>query len=1348
MVLCLFFLYGIISYAKAQNNNLSFYALTLENGLSQRSVTAITQDKQGYIWLGTRQGLNRYDGHRFKVYFSGSDAKNTIAANEIACLLTDSNGVLWVGTTNGLNRYDELTDSFIKIEALGNLVIQNIYQDSEKRLWISTQHGLYFAAAKEKLIFKKLDIVKSPRTLSNFINCVFDDGKGSIWVGTINGLFVLNKKNGTYTAKKIIDLHPDLRSGNIMSFCLDRFSNLWIGTTSGLFLVDSAWHVRFFTSKNPNTLVNNDIRQLLPNEDGQIWIATQDGLSILDPKTLVFTNYKHDLGLGNSISNSSILNMFKDRNKNVWLGTYYGGVNIVYPVATSFKVYQNSKVPTSISGNIISSILEDKKGNLWIGTEGGGINYFNRANNTFKSYNTILSDTTSISSNLVKVMIKEDEQSDNLIVGTHRGWINLFNPNNGKFTRIKNAKNRQGEIGSAEIVALLRDRNGTIWIGSKNGLSTLTKMNGVYPKVTRRSFLNKYIYNEGVASLMQDSNGNIWIGTFKNIYLYNPNKKEIHYLGKSNLHKSFITDGVNCVVESKTKEILIGTSASGLKIYNPQTRKVKTYTTGQGLANNTVWGVLEDNQQNYWITTANGLSALNTTTQKIRNYTKSDGLADNEFNAHAYFEDSKGEFFVGGTSGLNAFYPSKIQVNKQTSPLVFTGLSLFNHTIGINGPDKLLSAPINATKKLTFKHEQSHFAIDFALLNYIKSDKNKYAYQLKKYDKDWIYTNNPTATYTNIPAGSYTFVAKGINNDGVFSDKEATIKIVIEPALWATWWAYCSYFLLFSGVLFLIIRYLIIRALLKQTNNIQQMKLRFFTHVSHEIRTPLTLIVGPLENLLAKTNDLPHINKQVVQIKNNADRLLRLTTELLDFRKTETGHLKLHLAELDIVHFMHEIYNAFKHLSEGRRIEFELEYDNSPLLLWFDKSQMEKVFFNLISNAFKFTKDGGAISIKIIDDKHHVKILVRDNGMGISEENKDKLFSDFFQVNSSDATHIGSGIGLALSKSIAMAHAGDIAIESNEETTKKSGFTCFTVTLNKGDGWISKLGKNVSFDQEIAADFTYTPDLSFPLDTFLETEDSTKHREVILIVDDNVEIRQMIKTIINEQYDILESENGQIGWETAIEQVPDLIICDVMMPVLNGLELCKKLKTDERTSHIPVIMLTARSSQVHQIEGLQTGADSYITKPFSTALLLLNIRNLLQYKENIRKKYSQKSMFDDMQVVPSNIDELFLNKVIASIEAKMSDQEFGVIELSKEVNMSPPVLYKKIRAITNLSVNDFVKTIRLEKASQLLKTKGYNISEVSFLVGFNDTKYFSREFKKRFGDTPKVYLEKLNDGMS
>ena len=1335
-----------------------FHHLSMENGLSQNSVMAITQDKNQFLWFGTRGGLNRYDGYRFKVY-TNNENPNSLSDNSIVSLLTSSNGSMIVGTENGLNFYDEDTDQFTRVfkgtssNGLSNNSIECLYQDPQKNIWVGTLDGLNLIVDQKTHKFKKFYFDRpNGKSRLNVILSVFKDANQNIWVGTEGGLIRMYFKKGKYhykVYKHNANNAQSISSNYARSITCDKYQNLWIGTDNGLNLFNDKTQSfsKFQKSLSPNSLVNNDIRKVYVDRADKLWIGTQEGISLFDLVNKKFTNYKHYPELAGSLSQNSTHSIFQDISGSMYIGTYYKGVNVLYPNSTNFNIYKNSKAQSSISSNVISGMVEDKFHNLYIGTEGGGLNYFNRSNNSFSHYFANPNNPNALNTNLIKALCLD--KAGKLIVGTHRGGLFIFDTDKKKFRKIINVKDEQQNVGTAEIVAITEDSYGTVWVGSKNGLTTIAESNHEYLNKTIKSPIEKKLKNKFIQVLFEDNAKNLWIGTMGGLFTYSPLTGKIKSYFKTADSNSLRSNRINCVIQTKKGNICVGTYLGGLSIYNPKTGRFKNFSQKDGLPNNNILGIIEDQNENLWLSTDKGLSKMEITTGKFNNYTKSDGLAGNDFNFRSFLKNSYGELFFGGYDGVTSFKSDQIEVNRYVAQITFTGLKLFNEPVLVNGPDGLLKKDIKVTKKLVFEHTNNNFSLGFALLNYIKPEKNSYSYKLLGYNKTWVTTNIPNATYANLQPGNYTLIVKGVNNDGIAGGSPATIEIKILPPFWATWWAYLIYFAIFAVILFLIIRYIFVRERLKRTEDLQRMKLNFFTYIAHEIRTPLTLIIGPLENLMNSTHNNPDLHKQLVPVKHNADRLIRLITELMDFRKAETHHLKLHVNEDNIIDFMNEIFLSFRHIALDKNIKYEFIHELDNINLYYDKIQLEKVMYNLLSNAFKFSAQNGIITVTVTTLNDEIAISIKDNGRGIPFESQPKLFSDYFQVDDQDTSQIGSGIGLALSKIIIEAHHGEIGFTSYPMQNEQAGLTIFTIKLKKGKSHFKpEQFEDVRDHKRLATPYAYMGIIKNDTENKapeLIKKESKISKEAVLIVEDNLEIMQFLSKLVSTRYEVKETFDGLSGWETAIKILPDLIICDVMMPKIDGLELCRRLKADERTSHIPIIILTARSSHIHHIDGLETGADMYVTKPFSPELLLLNVRNLLLSRMAVRQRYLKYSNLDPKDVILNSTDEIFMSKLLSYIDEHIADESFGVAELASKIGMSRPVLYKKIRMLTDLSVNDFVKSIRLKKAKQLFMQNRYTIYEVSYQVGFNDPKYFSREFKKQFGESPRSIMGRLTE---
>ncbi|MCK7557751.1 response regulator [Chitinophaga sedimenti] len=942
------------------------------------------------------------------------------------------------------------------------------------------------------------------------------------------------------------------------------------------------------------------------------------------------------------------------------------------------------------------------------------MNYFNRQTGKFTWYKHDSKKPGSLGSNLVKVVY--EDKAHNIWVGTHGGGLNLLLPN-GSFRRSFYSAGDPATF-SREITAMLEDRKGRFWVGANDRLHLMHRYGNELVK-EKDSIIKGMDDRVSIRALMEDAQGRIWIGTISGIYVLTGDSLRLLQGGY-----------VNAIREDSRRQVWVSMYYGGLIRYNDQLKKIQHYTEKDGLPNSNVLGMLEDSKHALWVSTDNGLVKFDPASNALQVFTVSDGIAGNVFNYNSFLKDSNGELLFGGYNGITSFYPERIITNTNKAPIRFTGLRLFNNPVGIHQEDGLLEQDMAYTQALRFRPDQEVFTLEFALLNFVKSNKNRYAYRLEGADRDWIETSTPAVTYTNLSSGDYVFHVKAANNDGVWSDP-VSLEITILPPFWRTWWAYCLYAIVLALLFTGISRFFFLRALLRKEEELHQVKLNFFTHVSHEIRTHLTLLMAPVERILeGKKED----GGALSQLRANADRLLKLVSELMDFRKAESGHLKLQVRKQDLIPFLDSIYASYREQSLDRNISISFTHDTESAPLYFDPEQLEKVFFNLLGNAFKFTPEGGRIQLHVGRAKNAVVITVTDNGRGIAEAHLDNIFSNFFQVQDHGVQNTGYGIGLALSKHIVEQHKGTLDVNSG------NGSTSFTVTLLEGRQHFE--GTQHVIDGPAVAYETALPiaEFSDEGDTAVAASDPTF---TIHIVEDNPELRALVRQVFQQQYRILESPNGAEGLSLATAQLPDLVISDVMMPDMDGLQLCQALKTDERTSHIPVVLLTAKSSQADQVSGLETGADLYLTKPFSSKVLSLNVRNLLASREKLRERLAKQLQAAEPaplaaveETLPNSVDTAFLEKVMALVDELMDDPDFGVDMLSKKVAMSQPVLYKKLKALTNMSVNDFIKSLRLKKAAELLRSRQHTVYQVSYMVGYSDSKYFSREFRKQFGKTP------------
>ncbi|KIA91775.1 hypothetical protein OC25_20085 [Pedobacter kyungheensis] len=1329
----------------AQNGQLIFNHLNINDGLSNNSVLSITQDTTGYIWLGTKYGLNRFDGRNFRIFKNDPQNATSISSNDfIKSLKIRADQKMWV-VNSGVDLYNPVNESFEHIIPIAQ-GITKVVEDKQKQVWIATTTGLKFIAANSKKVIS-IQLGKGNCEVSE----IFEDRQQHIWVGTSEGLYEL-----FFNHKKLqIVLHREeafnvLYGNQVKSIAADKHSNLWFGTKSnGVQVLNvSTKQITHIAKNGPGkqNLVNNNIRKIIAVKNGMMWIGTQDGLSIGDPDSFTFQHYQHDVTDANSLSQNSIHELFQDKDGSVWIGTFFGGVNVVYAVNTPFKSYQNNLSPHSISSSIVSAIVEDKQHNLWIGTEAGGLNYFNRLSNQFISYKNSPANPNSLSSNLVKAIATD--QNQNLLIGTSVGGISYYDPKTGNFKVYKRngTGSNRDNIAADNVNCVLVSREQQLLIGTDEGLNLFDPVTKNFKLFTIAG--SNTIFNKKITALFQDRQNKIWVGTPAGLYTLKPDLKVGFETFKDQSGQAFKSN-INCIQQDSEGNIWLGTYHKGLVLLHQRNSTFELFNAKNNLPSDNILSLVEDEQKNLWIGTDNGLVKYDRKTRLFRSFNMLDGLPDNQFNTSSFYKAENGDLFFGTFNGLVTFDPQKIEKNNTAPKVVLSNLKLFNNPVKINDDTKLLSEGINLSENITFNHLQNNFTLEFSALNFIKSNKNKYAYRLEGFETNWNYVEVPTATYTNLSAGTYTFQIKATNNDGVWSKEIKSVTIKVLPPVWKTIWAYLIYAIALYFIVAYIIKFFRAKAKLKQElylehieaehqKNNYQMKLDFFTNISHEIRTPLTLILGPLEKLEELTTDNAIVHQYALTIKNNTSRLYRLVNELLDFRKADSENLRLYFTESDLVAFLNEVFENFRHLAESKSITYTFKTTQETIPVYFDRNQMEKVFFNLLSNAFKFTPANGEISLVIEQNRpEQVCVTVNDNGKGIALYNIDDIFKNFYQEDQS----MGTGIGLALSKKLVELHKGEVKVSSRQATANQSGFTAFKVLLQLGNSHLTETFASEPTVSE-AYQLEHVPAYitESPLNQTAATPNQNK--ATVLIVEDNRELREFMKQSLANDYDVQVSENGLQGWEIASTTLPDLIISDIMMPVMDGLTLCKKLKTDVRTSHIPVILLTAKSAQVHEIEGLQHGADVYVTKPFSHKILQLNIQNMLALKRAMQKKYSEQLQLPAITQQPNaSADEKLLSKLQLIIEENLANADFDIAALTLEIGMSKSVLYKKFSALTDLSLNEFIKTQRLKHAVTLLQQGETSILAVAIQVGFNDVKYFSREFKKVYGITPSHYIK-------
>lgn len=1335
--------FGIFFCSFVRGQVVNFTSLTTENGLSNNTVLSIVQDRKGFIWLATGSGLNRYDGQHFKQYFSDKKDPGSLGSNYITALQCDRNGNLWIGTGSGIQLYNETEDNFCRIQIPSqrsqSRIISALYEDNAGNIWIGTFDGLFFI--NEKNIKKCVAYPYMNRLAGTNVRSIFQDKSSNLWIGTATGLTKICTVNGR---QQFEAFHHDAKDpfsipGNfITSLAETQDGKFLIGTQDNGVCEYLPENGRF--KRLEGISPDEHIRKIFVRSSDDLWIGTQDGILNYSLKNKKAVKYTHNILTPNSLSQNSVYSIFQDNCGSLWIGTYYGGINVLNNYDTPFFDFASYfHVSNALFNDVISGMTEDKNGNLWIGTEGGGLHKVNLQNGTSATFLNNSADPESLGSNNVKIVYADDD--GNIWIGTHGGGLNLYDPQKNKFDHYFLSPDK-AESSFIEISSIVDDDKGHLWVGTHSGLYLFNRAD---KRLTPSNIsISPALEHESIRTLQKDSHGHIWIGAASGTYIYNE---------ASNKYSEITNYVAGSIAESSDGNIWVALSNYGLKVYNYKTKQLQPVATANNFGGKNIVNILIDNKTNtLWLSTDKGIIAYEPADHSYREFTRQDGLINENFNYNSFARLSSGEMLFGGIRGITVFQPDKFEVNKTISPIVFTELKLFDSTIKVgHSKHDILHENILNTKELDLKHNQNIFTISYALLNFIRSGKNRYAYKLSGFNQDWIRTNSTSATYTNVPPGKYIFEVKGANNDGIWS-VPIKLTIYIAPPIWATWWAYAIYTIILFVIGFMVVRYFFLREILKKEEALHQNKLNFFTNISHEIRTHLTLITMPLEQIVDRDNLDKQDMQQINKVRKNSSRLLTLVNELMDFRKVESGNLNLYVSSYNIVELLEDIVASFEETAQERTIQMQIVYNNPDIRLYIDKNQMAKVFFNLLSNAFKYTQSGGKICVSIQEEPKEVVVHVQDNGAGIKEEFQDKIFNNFYQVADSKMQNTGYGVGLAMCKSIVELHKGTIEVKSITASQNSDGETHFSIHLQKGFGHLADIPyitlekENIeSKDHLIAAEVENKKNTVSPLD-----EQNEEGLPCVLIVEDNHDLQELLREAFAGACRLLQAYTGEEGLQMALKEIPDIVVSDVMMPKMDGFELCDALKKDEKTSHIPVILLTAKNTQTDHVKGLENGADIYLTKPFSTKVLLLSVKNALASQARIRKAIFEKITSPGIEIYPEKnsipelgtVDKEFLTELIKIVGSNLNKEGFGVALLSKKIGMSPPILYKKLFAITGLTVNDFIKSQRMKRSAQLLIETKLSISDIADEAGFKDVKYHGKEFKKTFGMSPKEYRAK------
>lgn len=1338
----LLMLIGVGSLPANAIEQINFSYISLNDGLSQSTVFAIDQDKRGNMWFATYDGVNKYDGYAFTVYQHDASDPNSIANDIARTVKADSQGRIWIGTRDGLSLYDEAKDLFRNYyykKNGKNMQVNGIAEFTPGQLLISTNEELLLFNIKEaRFVDNALDA-----TLHQLVASTISKQGDEVYIGTYTGLYVYS------IARKQLELLSEaLEQKRIQTVLKQSASRIWVATEgAGLYLINpktkEAKNYRY-KNGNPQSISSDYIRSLALDSQNRLWIGTITDLNIYNEGTDSFTIYSSNPVEGGSLSQRSVRSLFMDSQGGMWLGTYFGGLNYYHPLKNRFRNIKQIPYQNSLNDNVVSCIVEDKKRNLWIGTNDGGLNQYNPTTEQFTYHTLQEGNATGMGSNNIKA-VYVDEKKDQVYIGTHAGGLSVLNRHSG---RVEHYNQRNSSLIDENVYAILPDENDHLWLGTLTGLVHFDMQKRTFTTI-RQEKNGSIIKERPITTLYRDSQQRLWVGGEEGLCVYTISNNELQSSPIIGSDTPLANTFVNCVHEATNGTFWIGTR-EGLFGYDEKTKIIKHYTTANGLPNNVLYGILEDASGRLWMSSNKGLTSFSPDIEKFRNFTESDGIQSNQFNSSSFCRTAAGEMYFGGINGITVFRPELLIDNPYTPPVVITNLRLFNKIVRPDDETGILMKNISDLESITLNASQSAFSLEFVVSNYISGRHNTFAYKLDGYDKDWYYlTDNRSASYSNLPQGTYNFLVKAANSDGKWNGIPTMLEIVILPIWYKSWWAILLFLATFAGFITFVFRFFWMRKSMEaqlemermdkeRQEEINQMKMHFFINISHEIRTPLTLILAPLQEVMGRITDR-WTRGQLDHIQRNANRLLHLVNQLMDYRRAELGVFELKVKKGNAYQLVRENFLFYDKLAQHKKVHYTLLSELEDKEELFDANYLELILNNLLSNAFKYTDEGQSITVSLKEKKNNLLLQVSDTGAGIPINKQGKIFERFYQIKSE---HVGSGIGLSLVQRLVELHHGHIDLESEEG--KGSTFSVYlpqNVAVYKPSELASLDGEEV---QEAKSHSTNSKDMYFIDTEKVENEaieSGDKKRGTILIVEDNMEILHYLSSGLSELFNIQQAENGEIALEILKDNEVDVIITDVMMPVMNGIKLCKSIKQNIRTCHIPVIILSAKTEVKNQMEGLQVGADDYIPKPFSLSVITAKIQNMLRTRRRMLERYSKSLDVEPEKITFNAMDEALLKRAVVIVEKNMDNIEFSTDEFAREMNMSRSNLHLKLKAITGESTIDFIRKIRFNEACKLLKDGSYTVSEVSSMVGFNTPSYFATSFKKYFGCLPTEYIK-------
>lgn len=1319
-----------------------FSKINQTNGLSNDRVSSIVKEKNGFVWIGTQNGLNRYDGAKIKIYNKQNSA---LSANGISDLLIDHSGKIWIATLGGgLNLYNPANDKFIVYKnnpsphAIPSNELNTLFEDSKGTIWLGTKNGLsFFDVQKHRFTTYKFDSKNSCSISHNDVRSIYEDANKNFWIGTFGGgLNKFNPKTGQFIRiKSSTAISPDYIHSVIG---LDA-SKILIGTSGNGLLTFDAQRLSFEKKQYGINKAINIVRCIKKDQNGVFWIGT-DGVGLFKIKNIntpqpIVSNFSNDSQLESSISSNAIYALLEDENANIWLGTAWNGVDVLSQNKDFTFLPSANKGESPIS---VLSVYKNEQG-FFMGLDGKGLAVYQPNNSTAKRYNS--TNKNAIGDDYIQAITQAKDGT--LWIGTFVNGLVNFDYKTGKFVQYKQIIGNPKTLTYNDVRYILEDQKNNIWVATwGGGLNYFDKTTQAFTSFKKKTGDKYAISSDNVLALQKDGD-KIWVATFGggvNLLDTKTNRFKVYKTTEKNKN-ALSSDYVYSILKDRRGNIWVGTAGEGINLLNPKKQTINRFDNYKNLRYQTVTAIIEDNKGLIWFSTKQGIFNYDYATNAFKSFSSLKG----DYHINSCYKDTNGRLYFGCSKGVVQFNPQTIKVKNSTPKVTFTSFKLFNKEVLV-GQDEILKKDISFSKEITLKHDQDVMTFEFAAMLFPSSANCEYQIMMENFDRNWrSIGKDGSATYTNLSPGQFVFKVRSRELGSQWSNNYTAININILKPFWLEWWAFLIYSIIAVLLLQVFIKYIISWEKMKADLRFEKfshekdielynLKQDFFTNISHEIRTPVTLILSAINKLL-KNNEYPEGASQnpFEAIKKNGEYLLNLVNELLDYRKLEHQQIKLKVVNENWVAFCKEIHLTFKEFALQKEIRFEFESSSPNIELWFDKKQMEKVLYNLFSNALKFTNTGGAIKLFITENPTNVQLELVDEGIGISKKHLAKIFNRFYQAHDAiDNNGAGFGLGLTITNEIIKLHQGEITVKS-----KKGAGSTFTIVLKKGNSFYNPA--EIETNTALAENYFTPKKTPNKLEHLNANNINNPKEQTLLIVEDNVDICQYIVELLSDEFSILQASNGQEGLEIALEKSPDLIISDVMMPIMDGIDLTHQLKSNVGTSHIPIILLTARDSFIHKMEGFEMGADDYVTKPFNEELLRARIKNILKNRTLLHQKFHLEETNQITQLVENKKDQEFLENLGLFIEKNIDSDQLSANVVAKELGMSHSVLYKKIKTITGLSLIEYMRDYRLKKAKELLQTKQYTLNEVCYQVGYSDRKYFSKLFKERFGNPPSFY---------